>query len=316
MNMPAPLSPDLRARIIAAWQAGGTYERCAARFDVGRATVDRLIRTFRKNQAIAPSPHGGGRPRAIPIPIRHVLEELVEGRPDATLKDLQASLHGALGINVSTTTIGRELHGLGLSLKKKSVTAEERLQSRIQAEREVYKREIAGIDPERLFFLDETGTHIAMTRTHAWSPVGERAPETVPRNRGRVLTLIGALSLDGFEVLVPVEGATTAPVFREFVQFHLAPLLRPGDVVVLDKLGAHRAKGVLELIEACGAKRIFLPSYSPDLNPIEHGWSKVKLILRHRKARTRSNLHAAARKAIQSVTPSDAAGWFKHCGVL
>jgi transposase len=143
-----------------------------------------------------------------------------------------------------------------------------------------------------------------------------RAKGDVPRNRGSVLTLIGGLSLDGLIALEAVEGETDGPVFRKFVTSRLAPVLRPKSIVIMDSLGAHYAKGVRELIEACGASVKFLPPYSPDLNPIELAWSKIKDVLRGVEARTKINLRAAVWRAARKVTPSDAAGWFRHCGVM
>jgi transposase len=163
-------------------------------------------------------------------------------------------------------------------------------------------------------FIDESGSNISMTREHAWAPVGERVVGHVPRNRGRVLTMIAALTLDGVEALMTVEGGTSGPVFLRFVNDHLVPVLRPGDLVVMDNLGAHHATGVKEAIRAAGADVLYMPPYSPDLNPIELCWSKVKARLRAAGARTVRRLRAAVRDAVSTVTQSDAEGWFIHCG--
>jgi transposase len=182
--------------------------------------------------------------------------------------------------------------------------------------RQAFVEQIQACDPEHLIFLDESGSHIAMTRTHAWAPRGARAPGIVPRNRGRVTTMLGAISIDGIEALMTVEGGTNAAVFLKFIDEHLAPRLRPGDVVVMDNLGAHHATGVRERIEACGASVVYQPPYSPDLNPIEHAWSKIKTFLRAFGARTVGLLMTAVALAASFITPSDAAGWFKHCNVV
>jgi len=314
--MPVPLSPDLRARIICAWKAGATYDECAAQFLVSRSTVDRLIHRFRQTGDIEPKPHGGGHPRALPSQIAHVLVELVEVAPDATRDELRHALKATLGIELSVTAIGRELRRLKLSLKKKTVRATEGETPKNKAARRRFCQEVRQIEPERLICVDETGSHIAMTRSQAWAPVGKRAIDITPRNRGRVLTLLGALSIDGFEAFRAVEGGTSAQVFREFISSNLVPKLKPGDVVIMDRLGAHRATGVRELIEACGARIKFQPPYSPMLNPVEHAWSKVKGILRELEARDKAALREAARRAAKQITPADAIGWFKHCGIL
>ena len=184
------------------------------------------------------------------------------------------------------------------------------------AKREAFLAEIHACDPERLIFIDESGSHIAMTRTRAWAPKGRRAFGRVPRNRGRVTTMLAALSIDGIEAMMTVQGGTTAPVFLKFLDEHLVPRLRSGDVVVMDNLGAHHAHGVRERIEAVGARVLYQPPYSPDLNPIELAWSKIKTALRAAGARTVEMLIAAIAFVVRFVTPRDAAGWFKHSGVF
>jgi transposase len=136
----------------------------------------------------------------------------------------------------------------------------------------------------------------------------------VPKNRGKNLTLIASMSLYGMGESMCIEGATDAEAFELYVEHFLAPNLTEGQVVVLDKLGAHRPTRIRELIEARGAELVFLPSYSPDLNPIEEAFSKIKNILRKLGARTHQALLDAMEEALCKVTPSDAAGWFDHCG--
>jgi transposase len=148
-----------------------------------------------------------------------------------------------------------------------------------------------------------------MTREHAWSQRGARAPGRVPRNRGKVLTVIGALTYDGLEAVMAVEGGTTAGVFREFVDGHLVPILQPADVVVMDNLGAHHATGIREAIEATGARVLFMPPYSPDLNAIELCWSKFKGVLRRIGARTVVTLRQAVRRATAQIRQEDAVAW-------
>ncbi len=153
-----------------------------------------------------------------------------------------------------------------------------------------------------------------MTREWARGPLGQRVVDRVPRNRGTVLTLIGAMDLTGVRALMTVEGGTSGDVFRTFVTRHLVPTLRRGDLVVLDQLGAHRTVEVREAIKQAGAEVVFLPPYSPDLNPIEMCWSKLKAMLRSAARRTIDDLAAAAHCLARFITPTDAAGWFRHCG--
>jgi transposase len=170
-------------------------------------------------------------------------------------------------------------------------------------------------DAGRLVFVDECGTHTSMARLYSRAPKGERAYGKVPRNRGKNTTLIASMTLEGgMGTSVALEGATDAEVFEAYVEHFLAPTLEAGQVVVMDKLSAHRTERVRELIEERGADLVFLPSYSPDLNPIEEAFSKIKGFLRKAGVRTKDRLIEAIAQALSAVTPGDAEGWFRHCG--
>lgn len=153
-----------------------------------------------------------------------------------------------------------------------------------------------------------------MTRMTAWSKVGARAHDVVVRNRGRVLTVIGAIALDGVRTTMTVEGGTTKEVFLRFVREHLVPTLRPGDVVVMDNLGAHHVREVRTIVEQAHASVLFLPPYSPEWNPIEVGWAKLKAIVRSFRVTTHRKLANVVRRAANAITCADIAGWFRHCG--
>jgi transposase len=154
-----------------------------------------------------------------------------------------------------------------------------------------------------------------MDRLRARAPRGKRAYGKVPRNRGKNQTLIASVTLEGgMGEAVSIKGATDAEVFETYVEEFLAPTLKAGQVVVLDGLGAHKTERVRELIEERGAELLFLPPYSPDLNPIEEAFSKIKNIVRKATARTREALDEAMGEALWAVTLEDVAGWFSHCG--
>jgi transposase len=170
-------------------------------------------------------------------------------------------------------------------------------------------------DARRLVFVDESGFNTSMTRLRARAPRGKRAYGKVPRNRGKNTTLIAAITLQGgMGESMSVEGATDALAFEAYVEHVLAPSLREGQVVVLDGLGAHRTQKVRELIEERGADLVLLPSYSPDLNPIEEAFSKIKHLVRKEGARVREVLLEAIGRALAAITPEDAVGWFAHAG--
>lgn len=173
-------------------------------------------------------------------------------------------------------------------------------------------------DAKRLVFIDESGFNTSMARLRARAPRGQRAYGKVPRNRGKNQTLIASSTLEGgMGAPLAIKGSTDAEIFEAYVKEFLAPTLAAGQVVVLDGLGAHRTQRVRKLIEATGAEMLFLPSYSPDLNPIEEvegAFSKIKHIVRKTGARTRQALDEAISEAMSAITLEDVAGWFSHCG--
>jgi transposase len=166
----------------------------------------------------------------------------------------------------------------------------------------------------KLKFLDEAGSNLAMTRLYGRGERGARVIETVPQNYGENMTMLASLSMAGIEAPMTINGAVDGVVFKVYIEEVLCPTLSKGDVVVMDNLPAHKVSGIRELIEAKGAKLIYLPPYSPDLNPIEKCWSKIKTYLRAAKARTREELEKALREALLLITEKDAQGWFKSCG--
>jgi transposase len=155
-----------------------------------------------------------------------------------------------------------------------------------------------------------------MTPQYGWGLSGERVVDSVPRQRGQVLSVAGAIGLDGVRAVMAYDGATTKEMFLRFVREALVPSLRPGDVVVMDNLGAHRALGVRDAIEGAGASLLYLPPYHPELNPIELAWSKWKHLLRKIGARTHRKLAAALEDTIDLITQSDLRGWYQHAGAL
>jgi transposase len=174
--------------------------------------------------------------------------------------------------------------------------------------------EVGNIDPGRLVFVDEMGTHTSLAPLYAYAPVGQRAFFEVPRNRGTNTTLLTSLHAGGMGPSMAVEGATTARVFETYVEHFLSPVLKPGQLVVMDNLGAHRPKRIRELIEARGCELVYLPPYSPDLNPIEEAFSKLKHILRKIGARTKEALVEAMGRALGAVSAQDVRAFFIHCG--
>jgi transposase len=170
------------------------------------------------------------------------------------------------------------------------------------------------LDARSLVFVDGMGTNTSLSPIYGWSKKGQRARCAVPRNRGKNTTVLASMSLEGMGPSLAVEGATTTRVFETYVERILAPTLRKGQVVVMDNLSAHKGEGVRELIEGRGCELLYLPSYSPDFNPIEEAFSKIKNLIRKAQARSREVLLEALGVAISAITDQDARGFFEHCG--
>lgn len=180
--------------------------------------------------------------------------------------------------------------------------------------RQRWRRRLAQIDPRRLVCLDESGAKTNMTRLRGRAPRGQRLHAHAPHGHWKTTTMISAIRPGGVGASMVFDGPTDAAAFGTYVQWLLVPSLSPGDIVVMDNLSSHRVNGVVESIQAAGAEAWYLPPYSPDLNPIEAMWSKVKQQLRGAAARTATHLHQAIGDALQAVTAQDTDAYFNACG--
>jgi transposase len=167
---------------------------------------------------------------------------------------------------------------------------------------------------EKLVFVDESGSNLAMTPPFAWAKKGQRAYASTPKNRGSNTTILGALGWSGSKAGLTLEGAADTVVFETFVEFALVPILEPGQIVIMDNLSIHKSHKTRRLIEEAGCSIFFLPTYSPDFNPIEQAWSKLKTFLRQQQARSREALDQAISQGLNLISQQDARAWFKHCG--
>lgn len=194
--------------------------------------------------------------------------------------------------------------------EKKTLEASERKEE----ERRKWWEKVQKLDPKQLVFVDESGSNIALTRLYGRAIKGKRVKGIVPRNRGKNMTLISCLTLDGLGESLIINGSANGEIFEIYVERFLAPSLRTGQIVIMDNASIHKGKKVRELIEARGCQLLFLPAYSPDFSPIEEAYSKLKAVLRSLQARTRESLQEALGYALTTISSSDAFGWFRHCG--
>lgn len=304
-------SQDLRERVVRACdQHRGTRQQIADLFGVSTAWIRRLLQRRRQTGSFAARPRGGCTAVKLDTDQRFRLVELVAEDPDATL----AELRQRLGVAVDLSTIHRALDRFGLALKKKVLHAAEQDRPDVRHKRATFRGRAASVDPRRFVFLDEVGAHTALTRLYGRAPRGQRVVGRVPQAHWETTTLIAAVRHDGVTAPLLFRGATDEWAFRTYVERVLVPALRPGDIVVLDNLAAHRVPWVARRIRKAGAGVWYLPPYSPDFNPIEKIWAKVKASLRKAAARTTEALWEAVAAALKAVTPQDCQNSFAHCG--
>jgi transposase len=301
-----PYSQDLRRRIIdTALRGDGTMAQIAERFLVSVSFVTRLLQLHRSSGSVEPRPHGGGHPAVLTPEDLRRLRELIRDQPDATLDECRRHL----GSSCSLATISRALSRLGLPRKKKVPRAADQDSPEVRERRREFCEELAGVDPQRLVFIDECGATTAMTRTYGRAPKGQRVYTNTPGG-WKSITLTCGLRLSGVMAVEAFPGATNTDLFESYVEEVLVPELSPGDVVIWDNVKPHRSEEAIEAVEAAGAHVVSLPPYSPDLTPIEEMFSKVKNVLRSIAARTTETVYAAFASGLHDVTLENIAGWF------
>jgi transposase len=203
---------------------------------------------------------------------------------------------------------------VGSIAKKKTLIALEQDRPDVADKRARWRSSQDQIDPDHVVFIDETWAKTNMTRTYGRSPLGTRLVEKTPCGRWETTTFLGALRAGGMIAPLTVAGPINGPLFRAWVEQHLAPVLKPGDLVVMDNLSSHKVAGIRQAIEAVGAELRYLPPYSPDLNPIELVFSKLKKLLRDGAARTVDKLWELCSKILDQFTENECRNYFKHCG--
>lgn len=297
---------EFRKRVLADCDAGMKTKPVALKYGVSRTWVRALKQRRRETGEIAPRIGGGRKPKID----RVRLAALVREQPDATL----AELRERLAITCSLSAIWMALDALRITFKKKMLHAAEQERPDVAQRRATWRVWQVGIDPRRLVFIDETWATTKMTRLRGRALRGERVVERVPHGHWKTTTTLSALSLDGIRATWLLDGAVNRVAFELYLERVLVPTLRPGEIVVMDNLSSHKGPRVAELIHTAQAELLYLPPYSPDFNPIELAFSKIKQGLRSLAARTVDHLWGAMQSILERVTPADAAGYFRHCG--
>ncbi|MEJ0042708.1 MAG: IS630 family transposase [Rhizomicrobium sp.] len=311
--MGKPYSMDLRERVVAAVEREGLSRRqAAARFGVSYSAAIAWLKRVDATGSFAPGQMGGHKPKTLSGAWRDWLVQRCRSG-DFTLRGLVAEL-GERGLKVDYRSVWAFVHAEKLSHKKKTLIAAEQDRPDVARRRTQWAKYRGWVDPSRLVFIDETWTKTNMAPLRGWAPVGERLRAKVPHKRWKTMTFLAALRQDRLDAPWLIDGPINGVRFLLYVEKVLVPTLKPGDIVVMDNLGSHRSKAVRAAIRAAGAKLFFLPKYSPDLNPIEQFFSKLKHWLRKAARRSQDAVCNAIGHVLDTVTPTECKNYFENSG--
>jgi transposase len=308
--MPKPYSVDLRARVIDDVETGASRREAAERYGISPSVVVIWVQRFEETGSVVAKPSGG----SISPLEQHAefLLGLIANQPDLTLDEIVAAMRKRR-IAGSRSAVWRFFARRNISFKKTLYAAEQKRADVARARRR-WMREQGMFDPARLVFIDETCTSTAMVRLRGRAPRGERLVGYAPHGHWKTITFVGGLRQRGMIAPFVLEGAINGPMFLAYVKQCLVPTLKRGEIVLMDHLPAHKVAGVAEAIEAAGATLIYLPKYSPDLNPIELAFSKLKAHLRKAAEHTILRLLRRIGRVVTDFSPQECRNFFRHAG--
>ncbi|MFN4019658.1 MAG: IS630 family transposase [Erythrobacter sp.] len=311
--MGQPLSMDLRVRLLAAVDDGMSCRAAAARFGVAPSTAIRWHALRRDAGDFAAKPQGGDmRSHRVEERASDILA-VWEAQKDITLLELRSAL-AEMGLVVSVAGLHRFFARRGMTPQKKTGHAIEQDRPDVLRQRQRWFDHQLDLDPERLVFIDETWTATNMTRSHGRCPKGERLRMGFPHGHRKTTTLVAGLRMTGMVAPMVLDGPINGDWFEAYVTQVLVPELHPGDIVIMDNLSSHKRAAVKERIEAAGATLRFLPPYSPDFNPIEKAFSRLKAMLRKAGERTVRGLWDLIGQLVNIFQPDECANYFSSCG--
>ncbi|MGH6864215.1 MAG: IS630 family transposase [Methylocella sp.] len=308
-----PYSQDLRMRVLAEADDGARVGEIATALRVSVSYVSKVLSRRRSTGEIAARPQRCRLPQKL-AELHEAIRTEVAARPDVTSAELRRWLLETHRVYASEGLMHKTLARLGLTFKKKSLRAADQDRPDIAAARAEWRDQQPGLTPGRLVFIDETWVKTNMTRLRGRAARGQRLVAAVPHGHWMTSTFIAALRDDGLTAPCVFEGAINGELFLAYVEQVLVPTLRDGDLVIMDNLGSHKVAGVRAAIEAAGAKLVYLPAYSPDLNPIEQVFAKLKAVLRAKALRTVDALWAALGEIADAITPNECANYLRNAG--
>ena len=311
--MSKALSLDLRIRVLEAVAEGLSHRVAAARFGVSAASVSRWRRRARVEGDPRPRVLGGDRRSGRIEAHRALILGVLAETPDITIEELRRLLAGR-GLDFGYGTIQRFLIRHQMTRKKKTGHASEQDRPDVLERRQAWRESQTALDPACLVFIDETWAKTNMARTHGRALKGRRLRMGQPHSHWKTSTFVAGLTLGGMIAPFVLDGPINRLAFETYVERVLVPELHPGNIVIMDNLSSHKGAGVRERIEAVGAELLFLPPYSPDLNPIEMAFSKLKAHLRKAAKRTVEGLWKAIARILETFKPQECRNYFKTTG--
>ena len=311
--MVRPLSTDLRERAVKAVESGESCHAVAARFDVAVSSVVKWRQRYRATGSVAPGKMGGHR-KPVLEPHRAFIVERISQMPHLTLHGLKDEL-AARGVKVSHHAVWTFLRREGLSFKK-TLFALEQDRADVAWRRQRWRSLQDRLDPNRLVFIDETWIKTSMAPLRGWGAKGERLRGFAPHGHWRTLTFLGALRSDQLTAPCVFDGPINGESFRAYVEQQLVKVLKPGDIVVMDNLGSHKSPTVRQMIRNAGARLWYLPPYSPDLNPIEQVFAKIKHWMRIAQKRTIDDACDHIGHLVRSIMSAECSNYFANAGYV
>jgi len=309
------LSDDLRERVVnAVVECGLSRNQAAKRFGVSIASAVRWVARFHAKGEVSPDPMGGDRRSGRIEAHADYLLGLIRREPDITLAEIRDKLIANSHEAFSTSVLWRFFDRHGITFKKKTAHAEEQQRADVLTQRRKWFEGQLDLDPTKLVFIDETGATTNMARKWGRCRRGRRLRVGIPHGHYKTVTLVAGLRLSGLVAQKAFDRPMNAATFEEWVEKCLVPKLSPGDVVIMDNLSSHKGPRVEELIKAAGAELRYLPPYSPDMNPIEKAYSKLKSFLRKIAERTVAGLLDALDACVEIFKPAECVNYFAACG--
>ena len=311
--MARSLSVDLRRRVVGAIEGGLSCRAAAERFGVSASSAIRWRAMERREGDLAPKRQGGDRHSQRIEAHAGLILSAVAARSDITLSELREQLRER-GVAVAIGTLWRFFKRRKITRKKVGPCRRTAPQRGERGPREAWFEGQLDLDPTRIVFIDETAANTKMARLYGRAPRGERRRAAVPHGHWKTTTFTASLRHDRIAAPMVLDGPMNGEAFLAYVEQALVPELRPRDIVIMDNLPAHKVLGVKQAIEAAGASLRYLPPYSPDFNPIEMAFAKLKALLRAAAARTIPDLWQAIADALRRFSPQECANYLAAAG--